>query len=49
MPSSKIALEGSNEIGADVAAYPDPEVCITKVAISELKFDPMNPRMHSDR
>ena len=49
MPSSKIALEGSNEIGAEVAAYSDPEVCIRKVAISELKLDPMNPRVHSDR
>ena len=26
-----------------------PEVCITKVAISELKLDPRNPRVHSDR
>ena len=49
MPNSKIAVERSYEIGGDVAAYSDPELCITKIAISELKLDPMNPRMHSDR
>jgi DNA modification methylase len=49
MPSSKITVERSNEIGADVAACSDPEVSITRVAISELKLDPTNPRLHSDR
>lgn len=29
--------------------HSDLEVCVTKVAISELKLDPMNPRIHSDR
>lgn len=49
MPNSKIAVERSSEIGADAAAHSDPEVCVAKVAISELKLDPMNPRVHSDR
>jgi DNA modification methylase len=49
MPNSKIAVERSNKIGVGVADHSDPEICITKVAISELKLDPMNPRVHSDR
>ena len=49
MPNSKITVEHSNEIGADVAAHSDLEVRITKVSISELQLDPMNPRVHSDR
>jgi DNA modification methylase len=49
MTNSKIAVESSHEIGGDVAERSDPEVCITRVAISELKLDPMNPRVHSDR
>jgi DNA modification methylase len=49
MPNSTIAVERSNEIGAAVAAHSDPEVCVTRVAISELKLDPTNPRAHSKR
>lgn len=44
-----MAVERSQQIGGEVAADSDPEICITKVAISELKLDPMNPRVHSDR
>jgi hypothetical protein len=49
MPNSTIAVERSNEIGAVVAPHSDPEVCITRVAISEIKLDPTNPRVHSKR
>ena len=49
MPSSKITVERSNEIGGEVAACSDPEVSITRVAISELKLYPTNPRLHCVR